>query len=64
MVLVIKYQIRVQIALEMVMEARPTCSLSHSMHRGLEQLQKKMDDKVLRRLCDKTRKSVAISTAF
>lgn len=63
-VLLLQYQIRVADTLADCGVAKPNMKLSLSMRRGLENFQRTMDEKKLKRLAAKVRKSVIISNAF
>jgi len=62
--LLVKSQLRIKESLVTAEEIRPRCKISLSMRRGLDQLQKSNDDKVLHRLTDKMRDSQVMSIAF
>jgi hypothetical protein len=47
-----------------VEKLRPSCHISQSMRRGLDTLQKSLDDKILSRLGAKLRASNVMSCAF
>jgi len=55
---------RVKDVIATVESIRPSSRLSLSMTRGLDQLQKSVDDKVLSRLGEKLRNSNVMSCAF
>ena len=55
---------RVKEVIAKVESIRPSSRLSQSMLRGLDQLQKSVDDKVLARLGEKLRNSNVMSCAF
>jgi hypothetical protein len=55
---------RVKDVIAKVESIRPSVRISLSMRRGLEALQKSIDDKVLSRLGEKLRNSTVMSCAF
>lgn len=57
-------QLRVKDVIALAEKVRPSCRISLSLRRGLDQLQKSLDDKVLSRLGEKLRNSNVMSCAF
>ena len=55
---------RVKDSLQLFTEIRPSCRVSLSMKRGLDDIQKLQDDKILERLSEKVRNSNVTSIAF
>ena len=58
------YQNRVEETLSDCVEARPAVSMSMSLRRGLEIMQRTLDEKRLKRLRDKVRTAQVLSNAF
>lgn len=63
-VLLLRYQTRIEETLANCGLARPSMKLSFSMRRGIETLQRTLDDKKLKRLAKKVQHSVILSSAF
>ena len=63
-VLLLMYQVRISDTLASCGVARPSMRLSFSLRRGLENLQRSIDDKKIKRLAKKVQKSVILSNAF
>jgi hypothetical protein len=51
-------------AVDMCRVARPAVDISLSLRRGLELMQRGLEEKKLKRLNDRVRKSTALSVAF
>ena len=63
-VLLLRYQTRIEEMLASCGEARPSMKLSTSLRRGIENLQRKLDEMKLKRLAKKVQHSVILSQAF
>lgn len=63
-ILLLKHQIPVKEGVEMCRVARPVVDISLSMRRGLEIMQRGLEEKKLKRLNDRVRHSSALSIAF
>jgi len=62
--LLLKYQINIKNGVELCKVARPIIDMSLSMRRGLELLQRRLEEKKLKRLNDRVRESPSLSCAF
>ena len=60
----VRYQIRIEESLKHVEECRPSVNISLSFRRGLSTMQKRIDQKVMKRLNDRMRQSSMISLGF
>eukprot|EP01038_Epipyxis_sp_PR26KG_P007566 gene7566-10307_t len=63
-ILLIKYQTRCNETLNLCCEARPSCNISQSFRKGLDSLQRSIDQKVMHRLNSKLRNCIALSSGF
>ena len=61
---IIRKQYRLCDIIEKCVDARPSIAMSLSLRRGLDQLQRTMDDKKMKRLDNKVRNSVVLSVRF
>ena len=62
--MLLKKQVRIEHAVSMCTGARPAVSMSMSLRRGLELMQRALDEKKLKRLRAKVRNSTSGSIAF
>jgi protein-tyrosine phosphatase len=62
--LMIRKQVRMEDFIAVCAERRPSVSMSLSMRRGLDQLQRTMDEKKMKRLDAKVRNSTMLSVGF
>jgi hypothetical protein len=58
------HQVRVEVSVEECTRARPSVAMSMSLRRGLEIMQRTLDDKRLQRMRDKLRDAKILSNAF
>lgn len=61
---IIRKQYRLADIIAKCVEARPSTAISLSLRRGLDQLQRTMDEKKIKRLNSKVRNSVVLSVGF
>jgi hypothetical protein len=57
-------QVKVAKGVEMCAQARPIIDMSLSMRRGLELLQRGLEERKMKRLNDRVRNSTSMSVAF